>query len=187
MHKNKEEVILRILVKESLNLELWLKSYEGLKFEGLFYNFCREKTENWIFWNYFWTEKSVDSVHGAVDRGATGPPWTGGHCRAWELTGARPPTAPVPESSGQGARELKEGPVRSTAGSPRVGRQWRGVSPAAMGSATVVELRSGGNERGGRRGGVRVAGCSGAFYRVEGRSGGGQPLKGRRWRSGAPL
>jgi hypothetical protein len=40
---------------------------------------------------------------------------------------------------------------------------------------------------GGRRGGVRVAGCSGAFYRVEGRSGGGQPLKGRRWCSGAPL
>jgi hypothetical protein len=40
---------------------------------------------------------------------------------------------------------------------------------------------------GGRRGGVRVAGCSGNFYRAEGRSGSGQPLKGRWWRSGAPL
>jgi hypothetical protein len=27
------------------------------------------------------------------------PPWTGGHCRAWELAGARPPAAPVSESS----------------------------------------------------------------------------------------
>jgi hypothetical protein len=93
----------------------------------------------------------VDSVHGAVAYGATGPPWTGGYCHARELTGARPPTAPVPESSGQGAGEGKEGPTSSMAGSPRVGRRWRGVSPAALGLAIVVmtvELRSKGNERG---------------------------------------
>jgi hypothetical protein len=66
----------------------------------------------------------------------------------WELTGARPLAAPVPESSGQGAREGNEGPLSSTVGSPRVERSWRGISPAALGSAMAVELRSGKNERG---------------------------------------
>jgi hypothetical protein len=83
-------------------------------------------------------EKSVDSVHGAVDHGVTGPPWTDGHCHTWELTGAQPPAAPMPESSGQGAGKGKEGLTSSTAGSPRVKRQWRGVSPAASGSAMTV-------------------------------------------------
>jgi hypothetical protein len=32
----KEGVVLKILVKESLNLDLWLKSYEGLNSQGLF-------------------------------------------------------------------------------------------------------------------------------------------------------
>jgi hypothetical protein len=99
----------------------------------------------------FGQKKPMDSVHGAVDRGATGPPWTGGHCHTRELTGARPLATPMSESSGQGSREGKEGPASSTVGSPWVRRRWRGISPATSGSAkavTTVELRSGGNERG---------------------------------------
>jgi hypothetical protein len=94
MHKKKEGVIPRILVKESLNLELWLKSYEGLKFQGFFCKFPK-KNQKLDFLELF-----LDGIiRGLGPRGCglcqPGPPWTGGHCHVPELIGAQPPAAPV--------------------------------------------------------------------------------------------
>jgi hypothetical protein len=57
------------------------------------------------------THGSSPRVHGLR---RPGPPWTGGHCRSRELTGARPPAVPVPESSDRGVGERKGGPATDT-------------------------------------------------------------------------
>jgi hypothetical protein len=97
-----------------------------------------------------------------------GPPWTGGRCRSRELIGARPPAALVPESSDRGAGERKGGPANSMAGLPRLGRRWKGVSPAAEASS-----RKGDGEGAARARREGVGGVGGfteggvGFYRVE--------------------
>jgi hypothetical protein len=99
MHRMKEGVILKFLVKESLNLELWLKSYEGLNFQGLFCNFPKKNQKIGFL------ELILDGkIRGLGPRGCgprrPSPPWIGGHCREPELIRARPPAPPVVEVAG---------------------------------------------------------------------------------------
>jgi hypothetical protein len=101
-----------------------------------------------------------------------GPPWTGGHCRSRVLTGARPPAAPVPESSDRGAGKRKGGPVNSMVGLPRLRRRWKSVSLA---TDTSAQKDDGEGAMKAKRGGVGGVGgfTEGGvgFYRAEARQG----------------
>jgi hypothetical protein len=90
---------------------------------------------------YFSTDKAGDRVHASVDRpGVLGPPWTdggadrGGAGRGGALTGARPPAAPVRQSSPAGAQQREER-TGSSAGASSGLRRCRG------GRATAVKAR----------------------------------------------
>jgi hypothetical protein len=106
------------------------------------------------------------------------PPWTGGHCRSRELTGAPPPAVPVPESSDRGAGERKSGPANSMVGLPCLGRRWKSVS-----SATDTFSRKDDSEGTMRAKRGAVGGVGGfteggvGFYRAEARRGRAERLQ----------
>jgi hypothetical protein len=94
----------------------------------------------------------VDRVHASVDwPGALGPPWTdggadrGGPGRGGALTGARPPAAPVHQSSPAGAQQREERTGRDGGAEPEAvtlsERKARARREAKSGWETCGELR----------------------------------------------
>jgi hypothetical protein len=113
-----------------------------------------------------------------VDHRDSGPPWTGGHCRSRELTGAPPPAAPASESSDRGVGEREGGPANAMAGLPRLGRQWKGGSPVTETSAQKDDGEAAVRARRGSVGGVGGFTVGGVgFYRAEARRGRAERLQ----------
>jgi hypothetical protein len=185
MHRIKEGVILKILVKESLNLELWLKSYEGLNFQGFSEIFPR-KIGKLDFLELILHGK----IRGLGPQGCgprrPGPLWTGSHCREPELIGARPPAPPVVEVAGRGVEEEEGSTGLPVPVSPGLGRR---RSNTAMTVKVAVEERSvlacsGRRERGRSGGGgvMRRGGVGRPFIGSEGERGGRASEGNGRWR-----
>jgi hypothetical protein len=77
----KEEMILRILVQESLDLELWLKKYGILKFQDYF---CEKKKKQ------SWTRSTG---RGPCPASVHSGPWWCGQEHSGAPTSAQPPAA----------------------------------------------------------------------------------------------
>jgi hypothetical protein len=104
----------------------------------------------------------VDRVHVSLDRpGALGPPWTNagmdsGH--GGVLTGARPPAAPVRQSSPAGVQQREERTGNSTRAS--LGLERRQGGRATMVSGLVVSALGERKARARREGNVSGERCS---------------------------
>jgi hypothetical protein len=110
----------------------------------------------------------MDRVHVSVDRlGVLGPPWTdgdadrGGPGHGGALTGARPPAAPVHQSSPAGAQKGERSRGSSARASPELGRHRGGRAmvvqnreAAALGEDTAQAWRER-KKSGGRCGATR--------------------------------
>jgi hypothetical protein len=81
-------------------------------------------------------EKSVDSAHKGYGLRRPGPPWTGGHCRVFELIRAQPPAAPVAGVAERGVEVGKGSTGVLVPGSP-------GLRRRQSDGASVVKVAAG--------------------------------------------